>query len=269
MLGDVFRSVMGLGSMGASYAGGGVAARLITIPFSHYCEKARWALDRCGIAYREDGHLPIFHYLATARAGGGRTVPVVVTGATVLTDSTNIVAWADGHKPATLIPADPVERDQALALEDDFDRALGPATRRWTYFHLLPRRDLDDRLLVGVPRWERVALRVARPLATRMLTRRLAIDAASVERSRAEIDASFAAVDRLLADGRRYLVGGRFSVADLAFASLAAPAVLPPTHPATMPALDDFSPAPRAAMQHWRATAAGQHALRMYARERT
>ena len=29
-----------------------VTAQLITIPFSHYCEKARWALDRCGVALR-------------------------------------------------------------------------------------------------------------------------------------------------------------------------------------------------------------------------
>ena len=30
---------------------------LITIPISHYCEKARWALDRAGVAYRERAHL--------------------------------------------------------------------------------------------------------------------------------------------------------------------------------------------------------------------
>ena len=26
-------------------------ARLITIPISHFCEKARWALQRAGVAY--------------------------------------------------------------------------------------------------------------------------------------------------------------------------------------------------------------------------
>jgi len=49
-----------------------MSARLITIPFSHYCEKARWALELCGIAYEEDGHLPVFHYAATLRAGAKR-----------------------------------------------------------------------------------------------------------------------------------------------------------------------------------------------------
>lgn len=39
--------------------------RLITLPISHYCEKVRWALDRQGIAYREEAHAPIFHGLYT------------------------------------------------------------------------------------------------------------------------------------------------------------------------------------------------------------
>ena len=28
---------------------------LVTIPFSHFCEKARWSLDAAGIAYPEEG----------------------------------------------------------------------------------------------------------------------------------------------------------------------------------------------------------------------
>ena len=31
--------------------------RLITIPISHYCEKARWALDRAALAFREERHV--------------------------------------------------------------------------------------------------------------------------------------------------------------------------------------------------------------------
>ena len=53
-------------------------ARLVTIPISHYCEKARWALDRAGIAYREERHVQIVHRVASRRAGGGGTVPVLV-----------------------------------------------------------------------------------------------------------------------------------------------------------------------------------------------
>ena len=47
-------------------------ATLVTIPFSHFCEKARWALELCGVPYEEDGHLPMFHYVAARRAGALR-----------------------------------------------------------------------------------------------------------------------------------------------------------------------------------------------------
>src|SRR5690348_3529366 len=50
---------------------------LVTIPFSHFCEKARWALDHARVAYREEGHGPGLHRLATRRAGGRHTVPVL------------------------------------------------------------------------------------------------------------------------------------------------------------------------------------------------
>src|SRR5262245_37799596 len=102
-----------------------MATRLITIPFSHYCEKARWALDRVGATYVEDGHLPLFHYVPVRRAGGHRTVPVLVHDGALIGDSTDIIAWADARAPGSLLPADPVERAAALALEDDFDRQLG------------------------------------------------------------------------------------------------------------------------------------------------
>ncbi|MEZ4340912.1 MAG: hypothetical protein R3B82_30175, partial [Sandaracinaceae bacterium] len=49
---------------------------LVTIAFSHYCEKARWALDLRRVPYRERRYLPAMHLLATRRAlrgtGAGR-----------------------------------------------------------------------------------------------------------------------------------------------------------------------------------------------------
>jgi len=239
--------------------------RLITIPFSHYCDKARWALDRCGVPYEEDGHLPMFHYRATRNAGG-RSVPVLITPERVLVDSTDIVAWADSHKPGTLIPEDSAD---ALALEDDFDRQLGPATRRWAYAQLLPQRRADAALTADVPRWQAVALRAVRPVAARLLKRSLAITPEGVDRSRKKIAETFARVTERLADGRRFLAGDRFTVADLTFAALASPIVFPPEHPRMRGAsLDMLSPAARAEVEAWRASPPGRFALRMYAEQR-
>ncbi len=231
--------------------------RLITIPFSHYCDKARWALEVCGVAYIEDGHLPLFHYAATFRAGGGRTVPVLVTDDGVLRDSTDIAAWADARRPGALLPTDAAARTDALALEDDFDRQLGPATRRWAYAQLLPRRDADALLVRDVPRWQQLALPLARPIAAALLRRGLNITPDGVARSRTKIDASFARVGERLRDGRRFLVGDALTIADITFAALAAPVLAP----------DDAVRAqlPAAEVDAWRATPAGQLALRLYA----
>ena len=69
--------------------------RLITIPISHYCEKARWALDRAGIAYREERHVQGVHRLVSRRAGGSGTVPVLGTRDEVLGQSAQILDWVD------------------------------------------------------------------------------------------------------------------------------------------------------------------------------
>ena len=84
---------------------------LITIPISHFCEKARWALDRAGISYTERAHLQLLHRFAARRAGGGNTVPVFVCTDGVLGESAEIVDYADAHGPPErrLYPADPNE----------------------------------------------------------------------------------------------------------------------------------------------------------------
>jgi len=55
--------------------------RLITLPISHYCEKARWTLERAGIAYGEERHVPLIHRIAARPAGGGNTAAARGPGA--------------------------------------------------------------------------------------------------------------------------------------------------------------------------------------------
>lgn len=245
-----------------------MTTKLITIPFSHYCEKARWALDRCGVDYQEDGHLPLFHYLATYRSGAKRTVPVLVTdgGKTVVRDSSDIIAWADKQRPGSLIPI--AGGQDALAIEDDLDNHFGPATRRWGYYYLLPNRATDKIITAGVPSWERALLAVSRPLAVSFLKRGLKIDAAGAQRSRKKIESAFARVGEILGDGRRYLTGDRFTVADLTFAALAAPVLLPQEHPVQQFSVELFPEEARDQIEVWRRTPAGRFALRLYADER-
>ena len=83
--------------------------RLVTIPISHYCEKARWALARAGIEYREERHVQGIHRFASKRAGGHGTTPVLVTPEGSLGESEEILRWVDERLPAErrLFPEDP------------------------------------------------------------------------------------------------------------------------------------------------------------------
>jgi glutathione S-transferase len=73
--------------------------RLVTIPISHYCEKARWALERAGLPYREERHVQGIHRFASRRAGGGGTTPVLVTPEGSLGESEEILLWVDERTP--------------------------------------------------------------------------------------------------------------------------------------------------------------------------
>ena len=116
--------------------------RLITIPISHYCEKARWALERADIPYREERHVQLIHRIAARRAGWGQTVPVLVTPEGTLSESEDILRWADARlePEQRLFPDDPELRHEVVRLCRHFDDALGPDARRLMYAHMMQRK---------------------------------------------------------------------------------------------------------------------------------
>ena len=59
-------------------------------------------------------------------------------------------------------------------------------------------------------------------------------------------------VAELLADGRAYLCGDRFSAADLTFAALAAPMVVPPEYTVPLPQPDALPSGPRGLVERAR-----------------
>jgi glutathione S-transferase len=254
--------------MSAAAATGNV---LVTIPISHYCEKARWALDRAGVPFRERAHVQAFHRLATRRAGGGLTAPVLVCAAGSLGDSTEILAWADKQAAPgrALYPHDAQRAAEVRALEADFDERLGPHSRRWIYEQLRTRRDLALRYgCAGVPAWERAALRWGYPVLFAIVARVLDVTPAEAAHSEIEVRAVFDAVGERLADGRRYLCGEEFSAADLTFAALAAPMVAPEQYGVPLPRPEELPAYTAAVVRELRAHPAGVHALAMFASER-
>eukprot|EP00741_Cyanophora_paradoxa_P009363 tig00000144_g9069.t2 len=260
-----------------------IQLRLLTIGASHYCERARWALDLSGArgltAYTEEAHVPLLHIRAvkavrSPEGSRSTSVPcalVVETGGgagAFLPNSQAIVEFVDGLLPvdAKLYPQDlsPDERQRIRDIEEICDRKLGP--------HALPgsRLHLQLRLGLGLPRLrlERATLAVARPLIARSMSASLKITPESAARSLAIVRDVFARLSALLPpSGEGFLVGGRFTSADLSFASLAAPVVFEPYGPGSLP----LAAAPEALQREARAlreTPAGRHVARTFALHR-
>jgi glutathione S-transferase len=243
--------------------------RLITVPLSHFCEKARWALDRSGIDYREEPHLPLVHRLHTTRVGC-RSVPVLVVGSQAIPDSHSILQWAAAHgSDGRLYPAEQGLRARVIEIEDYADRELGPHVRRWTYSHLLAAPQL---LLPcfsrGVTRLERLMASSVVAAARPLIRRGYRVDETTGRASLARAAKAMGQISAWLADGRRYLVGDRFTAADLTVASLAAPLVCAPQYGGAMPPFDALPVEMCADIERLRADRAGAFVLEMYARER-
>jgi glutathione S-transferase len=241
--------------------------RLITIPPSHYCEKARWALEKAGIPYREEGHPPLLHRWATRVAKGSSSTPILVAGDRVLSDSTDILQFIDvehagGWRP---YPTDSQLRVEAEEMEEIFDTRLGPHTRRIAYYHLLQHNKLFlASVLAGVGGFERTLFRVFSPLIKKLMRVSMRIDASGEERSLGNVQNVFATVGELLADGRSFLVGKNFGAADLTFAALAAPVLLPRNYGSPLPSLDEVPTELLAQVEGFRSSPAGDFALRIY-----
>jgi glutathione S-transferase len=244
---------------------------LITIPISHYCEKARWALDRAGLPYDERRHVQGIHRVAARRAGGGSTVPVLIAGPEVLGESEQIMAWADRRLPGQqrLFASAQPERDAELSLCRRFDELLGPHGRRLMYVHMLRQRRLALQFNnQGAPRWEARVVRLGWPAMTRFIARVLHITPGIEVHDEAIVTGEFDFVAQLLSDGRPYLGGARFGAADLTFAALAASVLVPPQYGVALPQPEAMAPATAAMVRSFRDHPAGRFAMQMFARHR-
>lgn len=246
---------------------------LVTIPFSHFCEKARWALDHARVAYREEGHVPGLHRRAVKLASGkAGSVPVLVLdGDGVLDDSPLIVRWADARATSDrkLLPSGGRDLDEALALEHHLDVDFAPHVRRFAYFHILRDRARALELMrIATPRLEHTMIRLGFPVLRRFMRRAMRIDQEHTTRSLDKMRSVFDAMSERLGDGRPYLMGDRFGLVDLTFAAFSTPLLTPAEHPLRRHTQAELPPSMDAEVRGLRESPAGLLVRRLYREHR-
>jgi glutathione S-transferase len=229
----------------------GTTPVLWQIQISHYSEKARWALEYKGIDHVRRSPLPGMHIPISLWLTGGSnfTFPVLEMDGRRIGDSTAVIAALEEHRPEPpLYPEDPGERARALALEDFFDEEAGPHVRGLAFYELINEpemfADVASRMAPGpLAKSKTVAGLYARTYTS---LRFGANKRDAAEAARVKIAAAMDRLDAELASSEgEYLVGDRFSVADLTAASILYPLVRPangplPTDTPSPPAFERF-----------------------------
>ncbi len=188
---------------------------------SHFCEKARWALDFKRIPHTRRTLGASYLPRAWWRTGRG-TLPVLWLGRRAIGDSTRIIEELERFQPEPpLYPEDPAERARSLDLAEYFDEELGHTLRAAALLRPL----LEDPAFtagfaaLGLGERERRLFQAIAPVFSRFYRFRHRISASTAEAGHTRV---MGALDRIYRETQPsgYLVGDAFGVADLTAAAL-------------------------------------------------
>ncbi|MEM7424937.1 MAG: glutathione S-transferase C-terminal domain-containing protein [Pseudomonadota bacterium] len=199
--------------------------RLITFGISHFCEKARWALDWHRIDYQEECWVPGLHVLSSRLAGArSSALPLLLSSREPVQGSGAILDWASRHGNGPEL-----NHPDAAGIEERADNGIGIHLRHYVYSICLPRSPESVRpaLYLNLGHAKALAGRATWPLVRRLMIKGFRITPETPERAKARFETELDWLDDLLSDGRPFLAGARFTRADLAVASLLSPLTRP------------------------------------------
>ena len=195
--------------------------KLVQLSYSPWSERARWALDHHAIAYRTVEHMPFLGELRLRRLVGRAkeraTVPVLIDGDTVLTDSWDIARYADRTGTgAKLIPAE--QEADVREWADLADQTSSQGRALVVSALLSSEAALDEGLPIALPAWLHAAMRPLTRFGLRWFARKYDLSPSAAAENEARMRP---ALDRLRASVKRspYLLG-RFTYADIVMATL-------------------------------------------------
>lgn len=228
--------------------------RLFVLPPSHYCERARWALDHMKIAYVEEPWAVGLHVAFARRLAPRSTLPILDTGTAILQGSDRILEWTG------IAGGD-------ATLEHRFERRVGVLVRQYIYAATLadPRSAVRDTLLSGVPPAQAFIARLAWPVTRRAMASGMDARIALLPELEEKIEAELAWFESILRRGK-HIVGAELGRADVTAASLLAPLARPAACPLYRKVV--LPPEAEAALTRWSARPALQWVDRIYGQYR-
>ncbi|MEP1469401.1 MAG: glutathione S-transferase family protein [Halieaceae bacterium] len=206
---------------------------LYIFPISHYCEKARWALDYLGIDYELHCVAPGVHGdLAKKLGANGTSLPILVSGDQVIQGSGQIIEWAESlsDNGRSLIP---ISSPSISDIEHRLNEVLGVHVRRMYYSEALiecPETVLPI-FMEYLPAEEAQFVSEAWEVITAAMVERMDLGMDQRQESRQIVMEHLDWLDALLADGDGYIAGDAFSSIDISASALLAPLAMPQEHP--------------------------------------
>lgn len=204
---------------------------LYQFPISHFCEKARWALDYKGLDYTAKTLLPGLHVKTTKKLASRSSVPILVHDGRSVQGSAQIITYLDEQFPdKKLTPVNSEEAQLALEWERYLDGEVGIHVRRYAYNTLLNHPKMVIGFFAkGGPFWAKPFLTLSYPKLARLMRKGMDINEATAAESKQRVLVALERINDAL-DEKQYLVGNRFTRADLAAAALLAPLFMPPEY---------------------------------------
>lgn len=202
---------------------------LYQFSFSHFNEKARWALDYKGIVHRRHSLLPGPHIPYAIWLSGKKSTPILRDNQKIISGSAEIIDHLEQRYPKrTLYPRALQPRKRALEIQHWFDEDIGAPLRRALFHEMLDaRRYAANTFSNGFPKPVRAAYRLAFPGLVPLLKADMRITRRGFQQG---LEITQQALDFVAENSGEdgYLVDDHFTVADLTAASLLMPTCFPP-----------------------------------------
>lgn len=208
---------------------------LYQFPISHYCEKIRWAPDYKGLPYKTINCLPGLHARTTQKLARHSSVPVLKHKDTAIQGSAQIIDYLEANFPdKPLNFEDKTLNEEAIQWEKFADEHIGPHVRRIMYHQLLN----HPKIVIPIfshqgPWYSPIYFKLTYPKLQHIMRKLMKINDDEVAKSKVTLANALTQLNQHIGpeasqnQTNTYLVGDRFSRADLSVSALLAPLFLP------------------------------------------